>query len=442
VRGGLHGNGRYVKLTLAVAAACLLPSAARAEVVAPTSVPAVMAVGPGGIPTVAYLDAGGLVATTRTAAGGWQAAHVGLPVAAAESTVVAATVGRDGRPAVLVQDPVRQTIVVAWRRPARWLVVRVAQAARGSVLGVGGLALATRGTPVVAYAVRRPSGKTFLRLVRIDTNGRARTTQITKLGFPDSALPPSATPHVTRRGVVRVVEAYTSALIDWFSDRGKWTGQYLFASRLGSPVGRVVALPGPTTAVVAWTQDYPSLDETHVFLQHGPPTGDVTDVLPHARLTALTLAGGVPEIAANDWGELDGWETDAAVLAFAGAAPVELDGSVEGYAAVGAARQLLLATDRGLEWFSAPRPAVHVSLTVDGAGHAAGRVDSATAGTVSIYRESPDTGRQLAATAEIAADGSFAAQVPASHTLYRAVYRDPATGIPYAALLRSPVASF
>jgi hypothetical protein len=376
------------------------------------------------------------VVTTRTAAG-WRPSRVRLPIPATEADVVAAAVGRDGRPAVLVQDFVRRTLVVAWRRPARWLVTRVAQAARGSQLGVGGLALAPNGTPLVAYAVRRSTSKTYLRLVRIDANGRARTTQITKLGFPDSILPPSATPHVTRRGVVRVVEAYTSAVIDWFPDRGTWTGQYLFASRLGSPIGHVFALPGPSTAVVAWTQDYPSLGETHVLLQQGPPTGDVADLLPHARLSALTLAGGVPEVAANDWVELDGWETDAALLAFPGSAPVELDGRVEGYAAVGAARQLLLSTDRGLEWFSAPRPALHVSLSVD-AGNASGRVDDAANGTVSIYREAPDTGRQLAATATIAADGSFAARVPASPTLYRAVYRDPATGIPYGALLRAP----
>jgi hypothetical protein len=437
-----HDKGCYVKLTLAVAVtatAGLLPSIARAELVAPTSGPAVMANAPGGTPTVAYLDSTGLVVTARTATG-WRPSRVRLPVPAADSDVVAAAVGRDGRPAVLVQDFVRQRLVVAWRRPARWLAIRVAQAARGSKLGVGGLALARNGRPLVAYAVRRPSAKTYLRLVRIDAKGRARTTQITKLGFPDSALPPSATPHVTRSGVVRVVEAYTSALIDWFPDGRTWTGQYLFASRLGSPVGRVLALPGPTTAVIAWTQDYPSLGETHVFLQQGPPTGEADDLLPHARLSALTLAGGVPELAANDWVELDDAEIDAALVASPGTPPVELDGRIDGYAAVGAARQLLLATDQGLEWFSAPRLAIHVSLSVDASGHATGRVAGAAGGTVSIYREAPGA-RQLAATAAIRSDGSFAAQVPASPTFYRAVYRDPATGIAYAALLRSPAGS-
>ena len=433
----MHGNRRYVKLTLAAAAACLLPTTARAEIVATTGGPAVLATGPGGTPTVAYLDDGGLVVTTRTS-GVWRPSRVRLPVSAANADVVAAAVGRDGRPAVLVQDFARQRLVVAWRRPARWHVVRVAQAARGSTLGVGGLALARSGTPLVAYVVRRATAKTYLRLVRMDTKGRARTTQITKLGFPDSVLPPSAAPHVTRRGVVRVVEAYTSALIDWFPDHGTWTGQYLFASRLGSPIGPVFALPGPSTAVVAWTQDYPSLGETHVFVQQGPPTGEAADLLPHARLTALTLAGGVPEVAANDWIASDDAETSAALIAAPGAAPVELDGYVDGYAAVGAARQLLLTTDQGLEWFSAPRPSIHVSLAVDAAGHAAGRVDGAAGGAVSIYRDSPGTPRQLVVTAALTSDGSFSAQLPPFATFYRAVYRDPATGIPYGALLRSP----
>ena len=42
---------------------------------------------------------------------------------------------------------------------------------------------------------------------------------------------------------------------------------------------------------------------------------------------------------------------------------------------------------------------------------------------------------------ELAADGSFAYNdaAPTSPTLYRAVYVDPGTNIPYAALLRIPV---
>jgi hypothetical protein len=435
---GMHEKRRYVKLGLVVLATGLLPSVARAEIVSQQGRTPVLAVGARGTPTVAYLDDRRLVVATRGASG-WRTARVNLPVPASEAEVVSAVVGRDGRAAVLMQDLVRRTLVVAWRRPSRWLVVRAARLPTSVQLGIGGLALERRGTPVVAYAFRRASGGTFLRLVRIDARGRARTTAITQLGFPASTLPPSATPHVTRKGVVRVVEAYTSAVIDWFRDGGKWTGQYLFDSRLGSPVGRVLVVPGASSAVVAWTQEYESFGESHVLVQQGPATGEVVDLLPHARLSALTVAAGGPEVGANDWVEVDGWTTDAGLLAFVDAAPVELDGRVDGYAAVGGTRQLLLATSRGLEWFSVPRPSVRVSLAVDPAGNAAGRVDGAAGGSVEIYREAPDTGRQLAATAAIAPDGSFAARVPASPTLYRAVFRDPVSGVPYGALLRRPL---
>ena len=128
------------------------------------------------------------------------------------------------------------------------------------------------------------------------------------------------------------------------------------------------------------------------------------------------------------------------MVAFTDAPPVELDGQVAGYAAVGATRQLLLGTTRGLEWFSTPRPAIRVSLAVDAeTGEATGRVDGIAGGSVEIYREAPDTGRQLVASATLRPDGSFAAKVPVVPTLYRAVYRDPVSGIPYGALLRSPL---
>jgi hypothetical protein len=425
-------------LALAGLAAALLPSIAHAELVTDSASSAVLAVGARGTPIVAYLDDRSLVVTTRSASG-WRPARVGLPVPVTEAAIVSAAIGRDGRPVVLVEDIVRNTLVVAWRRQTRWLVVRAAHLPGNVQLGVGGLAIEPRGTPVVAYAFRRASRKTYLRLVRIDTRGRVTTTAITKLGFPDSLVPPSAVPHVTPSGRVRVVEAYTDAVIDWFPDGGKWTGQFLFASARGTPLGRVLVVPG-RTATVAWTQDYPEFGESHVLVQQGRPTGAVAILLTHARLSALALAGGRPEVGANDWVDVDGWDTFAGMLAFVDAPPVELDGQVAGYAVVGAARQLLLATDRGLEWFSTPRPAIRVSLAVDaGTGEAIGRVDGAAGGNVQIYRDAPDTGRQLVTTAAIAPDGSFAAKVPAVPTLYRAVYRDPLSGIPYGALLRSPL---
>jgi hypothetical protein len=436
----VHANGRYVKLALAALVAGLLPSVAHAEVVADRASSAVLAVGARGTPTVSYLDDRGLVVTTR-AASGWRPARVGLPVPAAEAAIVSAVVGHDGRPAVLVEDVVRRTLVVAWRRPTRWLVVRVARLPQSVQLGVGGIAFERRGTPVVAYAFRRPPTKTYLRLVRIDVRGRVTTRAITKLGFPDSVLPPSAVPHVTADGRVRVVEAYTDAVIDWFPDGATWTGQFLFASARGTPLGRVLVVPG-SPATIAWTQDFPEFGESHVLVQRGRPTGEVAILLTHARLAALTVAGGLPEVGANDWVDVDGWTAFAGMLAFSDAPPVELDGEVEGYAAAGATRQLLLTTTQGLEWFSAPRPSIRVSLAVDAStGAATGHVDGAAGGNVQIYREAPDTGRRLVATAAVGTDGSFAATLPVLPTLYRAVYRDPLTGIPYAYLLRRPVGS-
>jgi len=60
---------------------------------------------------------------------------------------------------------------------------------------------------------------------------------------------------------------------------------------------------------------------------------------------------------------------------------------------------------------------------------------------VQLYRET-GTVRTPLGNAELAADGSFtfADSAPTSPTLYRAVYIDPATNIPYASLLRTPVA--
>ena len=120
----------------------------------------------------------------------------------------------------------------------------------------------------------------------------------------------------------------------------------------------------------------------------------------------------------------------------------ELDGRLLGYAAApGGKRQLLLETPSGLEWFEAPdRPRIRVSLSADALGHLTGRVDGASGGLVQLYRET-GTARTPLGNAELAADGSFTFtdSAPTSPTLYRAVYIDPATNIPYASLLRTPV---
>jgi hypothetical protein len=59
---------------------------------------------------------------------------------------------------------------------------------------------------------------------------------------------------------------------------------------------------------------------------------------------------------------------------------------------------------------------------------------------VQIYRETP-SGRTSVGVAQLAGDGTFSFQdrAPTSPTLYRAVYVNAATSIPFAALLRMPV---
>jgi hypothetical protein len=164
----------------------------------------------------------------------------------------------------------------------------------------------------------------------------------------------------------------------------------------------------------------------------------------NAIFVSLSLAGGRPEVGAYTWVELSPMSfVYAGLLADENGPFAELDGRVEGYVtAPGGNRQLLLSTASGLEWFEAPgRPATQVTLTADASGHISGHVTGATAGVVQIYRELGSAGRVLVANVELAADGSFSAadSPPTSPTFYRAVYVDPATNIPYASLLRTPV---
>src|SRR5205085_11842499 len=114
---------------------------------------------------------------------------------------------------------------------------------------------------------------------------------------------------------------------------------------------------------------------------------------------------------------------------------VGVDGLIAGYAADhGEARELLLATDAGLDWLRTPLPlSVHVSLGRD----LSGRVDGASTGAVSLFREVADGSRTLVGSFPVGSDGSFAASDPVKTppAAYRAVWVDPAPSIPYAALL-------
>jgi hypothetical protein len=125
---------------------------------------------------------------------------------------------------------------------------------------------------------------------------------------------------------------------------------------------------------------------------------------------------------------------------------VELDGWVSAYGlAPKGGRDLLLRTPGGLSWFRAPRrltTRVTIEATSEGDGriHVTGRVPGVTSGKVAIYRERPGFARQLVGHASISGSSfAFNDRSPIRPILYRAVYTDPATGIPFAALLREPI---
>jgi hypothetical protein len=432
----MHGNRRYVKLAwIGLVAGLALPAPAGAEIVTPTTSPALLAVTADGSPRVAFLS-GRDVVVARRASGGWKFARVGrVPnVRAILSGLVA---DRAGRVSVLVQAENGSWLALS-RRGGKLRVV--ARPRKDASLGPAGLTLDAAGRPAFAYALRLRSAKTWLRLVTSDSRGRLRVHGITKGGFPSSTFVPGAAPVLVGRQL-HVVETYTAAAIDWGPKAGGgWEGQYLFASRIGSPAGRVGAAAAGATLWSAWTEM--TAETIGVLLTLSAGTQETTTAVEHGIFVSLLLDTGRPEVGAYDWSTLGETPVYAGVLADAAGPFAELDGRLEGYAAApGGKRQLLLSTTSGLEWFEAPaRPSIRVSVTADATGLVQGRVDGGAGGIVQIFRETA-AGRTGVGTVELAADGSFRLQdaPPTSPTLYRAVYVDAATNIPYASLLRVPV---
>jgi len=408
-----------------------------------------MAIAADGTPQVAALQGGTLTVATRDAAG-WSASPVThLPSPSAQI-------------AGIVVDPRGLVSVLAEDADGRWLTLlrgRPGGAWRGSAivpvgkavgdLGPAGLALDAHGSPVVAYGFmrgpyeRRLGGiPTYVRLARV-AGGRIHTAPITKLGFPPSDRPPAVTPVLVGKAI-HVVETYTSAAIEWIPKRPRgWTGQYLFASELGAPVGPVGAVATGGGIWSAWTQDDSEVGEIRVVLnvhRRSPPR--TIELLAHGQLVSLTLRGGSPEIGANDWVDLGAYRDYAAVVATASGGTVELAGRLETLAATArGGEQVLLLSAGGLEWYTLPTHATRVSVLAAADGSVRGRVDGAAGGSVELYREQEASEPTRIATARLAPDGSFSAQdsAPTLPTLYRAVYRDPNTGVPYAALTREPV---
>jgi hypothetical protein len=431
----MHGNLRYVKLGLiGLLAASAVASPAQAEVVTSQIDRGVLAVAADGTPYVAYTVGRNLFVTRRIDQGGWRATRLGrLP--GANVTLAGIRIG---------ERPHRYVTVLAEDGQGRWLVLArgsrmtsIARPAAGSSLGPAGLTLDARERPAVAYAVQRASGKTFLRLVTFGQGVRPRTRAITEKGFPASRLPPGAAP-VLVNGRLHVVETYTSAAIDWAENaRGGWQGQYLFASRDGTPQGRVGAVFLPSTLWSAWTQVYP--DELVVLLTSSSET-QTTWTLTRGIFVSIAQGEDAPEVAAYDWVNLaEDWPVYAGIVVRGpGDATWQLDGRLDGYVvAPGGSRQLLLSREGALEWFRAPAPSfpsVQITMgAINEAGQVSGSVAGATGGTIEIYQELPHAPRKLVAATPVAADGNFQADglVPSPETLYRAVFVEPATGIPF-----------
>lgn len=434
----MHANRRYVKLAwIAAAAALALPVAAKAEVVAPTEADARLAVARDGSPRVAFLSQRDVVVGRRSAAGRWTFSRAGR-APTANAFVAGLVVDRRGRTSVLVEADNGTWLALA---ASGGKLRVVARPRRGASLGPAGLTLDAAGRPAFAYVLRLASAKSWLRLVTRDARGKLKTHGITKGGFPASDLTPGAAPVLVGR-TLHVVETYTSAAIDWGPKRGGgWIGQFIFGSVRGSPQGRVGAVFQAGTLWAAWTQVTPDLGSIDVVLASSAETQE-SWFLSHGILVSIARGPNQPLVGAYDWVDVgEDWREYAGLVILGpGSAAWQLDGRLDALAVgPGGAPQLLLSTESGLEWFRGPAPVlpgIEVRMAVAADGHVTGSVAGTTSGVLEIYREVPHAPRELVATAEVQADGSYTADVPppAEGTLYRAVYRDPQTGIPFAAL--------
>ena len=441
----MHDKRRYVKLSSIAVAAALAPAApaAAGELVAARVGDGALALTTSGSPRVGYVARRTLVVASRSSGGAWsrvRAARLRTP-----GRIAGIAVSGTGSIAALAEDRRGRWLTLAWRTRGSWRAFPLVRSLRRGTLGRAGLTLDARGRPAVAYALRRPTGATFLRLVRW-RKGRFRTRGVTRGGFPPSPIAPAAAPVRLPNGTIRVVEAYGaegSAAIDWMPRRTGWLGQFLYSSPLGTLAGPVMAAAAPDgTVQAAWSEAFQRLGELEIVLAAHGESVEAGVVVTHAVLGGLALERGAPLLGANDWVDVDDGLVPFAFLRAASGDTQELDGVLTALAVGGAGtRHVLDVTSEGLWWFHEERATPRVSLEAapqPGAVALSGRV-SAGSGTVKIYRERPGEPRIAVASAPLAADGSFAAlDAPgAGRFLYRAVYSG--AGLPAAALLRAPV---
>jgi hypothetical protein len=439
---------------LALAFVLIAPGGAPAEIVARGIHDGTLALDPGGKPYVAYTRGRSLIVTKRVAPGRWRAERADS--FSLGSQVMAFEVGAAG-PVVLVlnADSRRLTLVREGLLGWQSTVLNSRLSARG-FLGWPGLALGHGGLPLIAYTRwNAVSYKSQLLLTRVDVSGRLRTTRITAEGFPQSYVPPPAEPVIVG-GRVHVLESYgyrgTVATLEWFPQKRTWLGLGIDAGLGDFPIGPVFGGIGPDGYLhAAWTESLIPLGTAPVTLATRGRVSDSKFVLERALTTGLALPGSGAEVAANEWVAPDDIGLTGPKFLWAGTivkrtSRVELDGWLAGLAvAPRGGRDVLLGGASGLNWFHSPRRlTTHVTIEAvdqgDGTVAIDGRVGGVASGKVTLYRERPSEPRvQIARLTLSDGEFSFVDTPPVRPVLYRAVYTDPATGIPFAALLRTPI---
>jgi hypothetical protein len=426
---------------------------ASAEVVARGTQDGLLALNTKGSPSVAFVRGSTLVIANRIAPKHW--AQVKAAAVSPRSEVMAFEVGAAG-PVALVQSEDAREILLVRRRSVGWQTIDVAGKLPPQVqLGWPGLTLDRRGLPVIGYSRWNSSTlNSRLLLARVDAKGRLTARSITSEGFPKSLVPPPAAP-VLFGGRTHVIESYgyrgVLGTFEWVPQKRTWIGIGLDAGVGDFPVGPVFAGLSPGGVLhAAWTVSLAFIGDAPVTLVERRRFASSEFVLDRALTTGLALPATGPEVAANEWVGPDdlglaGGDYLWAGTILHGRSHVQLDGWLAGLAlAPRGGRDLLLGGKAGLRWFRSPRrlgTRMTIEATDDGASIAvSGTVLGVANGTVAIYRERPGSQRRAVGRAPLGGGAfSFLDRPTTRPLLYRAVYTDPATGIPYAALLRSPV---
>ena len=447
--------GRLGPATLVLAFALVAPGLAPAEIVARGVHDGSLALDAKGTPYVAYIRGKSLVVASRARPGHWRAQVVAG--VSSGSQVMAFQVGAAGPVALVLSGDGRRLTLVR-KLLLGWQSMRVnAKVGPSGALGWPGLTLDRAGLPLVAYTRWNSiSFNSQLLLTRLDAKARMRTIRITAEGFPQSYVPPPAEPVIVG-GRVHVIESYgyrgTVATFEWFPNKHTWTGLGLDAGYGDFPLGPVFGGIGPDGALhAAWTESMIPLGDAPVTLVTRAKVSDSIFVLNRALTTGLALTRSGAEVAANEWVSPDDIGLSGQNYLWAGTivhrkSHVELDGWLAGLAvAPRAGRDILLGGAGGLAWYRSPgRLTTHVTIEAtdpgDGTVSVSGHVSGVSSGKVRLYRERPSEKRVPVATLELSGGAySFVDDAPPVRpTLYRAVYTDPRTGIPYAALLRDPV---